>query len=219
MAVLLSNIVSELALDLKAKGYDDRISFRQLYSKFQSKLEYFLRLESKTRELYRDVVSWQSISCIELIDAVESECYAISCSILKRSVNKLPEAYNTAFGPALRILSMDNTKEYRIIDESLYTSFSNREYSAALNYSFFRDGYLYIPNYEHDVIKGLIIAKNSNEVKKFNGEIGCLFPLEAELFIPDYLITLAKKEVMNELFASKQITEDERGDENTNTKQ
>lgn len=221
MAKTLRQVLSELVTDIKAVNLDDRVSFRYLDSKFKSKVEYFLRLEAKSREILKDFSIWKPINCIDLIDVASNACNVTDiCFTLKRSKDKIPEAYNTNYGQLIKVLTIDGINEFKPIKSNEYGDYINREYIRNKYVYWMEDQYIYIPNTTIETIKSLIIPKNPIEVDKLNCEASaCASPLDAVLSYPDYLITLAKKEVLNELLgAYKRVIEDEKGDDNTNVK-
>ena len=220
MAQSVKQILSSLATDVKAVNLDDRVSFRFLHTKFNDKIGYFLRLEAKSREILKDTTLWRSLDFIELID-VDDRLGLNDCFTLKRSKKKLPEAFNTNYGQLIKIFTLDHNIELKLIKASDYGDYTKRQYRSAKTFAaYIENGYLYIPNVTWQAVKGLIIAKNPIEVDKFNGTVSkCASPLDGEVAYPDYLIALAKREVLNELAgAYKRIVEDEKGDDNTNIK-
>ena len=217
----LKQIISDLATDLKALNLDDRLSYRFLISKFRDKIQNFLRQDARSRELLKDNSIWKSISCLKLIDVdpVGCGCF-IGCNTLKRTEIKIPQAYNTNYGLLIKVFLIDFSKEFRAIQRGEYKDYINREFGKNLKVYWIEDDYIYIPNIEIDDITVSILPKDPLEVDKINGTVNmCTSPLEANINYPDYLITLAKKEVLSELGASKGLAEDEKGDDNTNVKQ
>lgn len=221
MAQKLITILSELASDTKAFNLDDRISFRYLYHKFNSKIQYFLRLEAKSREILKDYTLWKKIDCLELIDVASNSCGFIDgCNTLKRSKEKIPEAFNTNYGPIIKLLTIGvNGEELKLINSSAYSSYITREYNNKLPY-WIENNYIYIPNTNIQILKVLIMPKNPIEVDILNGEATkCSKIFDSIVNYPDYLITLAKQEVIKELLNGyKRVIEDEKGDDNTNRK-
>lgn len=221
MAQKLRDILSELASDLRAENYDDNISFRYLNSKFKSKLDYFLRLESKSREFLRDYTLWKKIKCEEIEEISPSSCGMIdTCRTLKRTVNEIPEIVTTTYGKLIKVFSLDESKEYTFIKSSQYKDYINRPYLKSSNVFWLDDNKVVIPNTNIDYILIYIVPKDESEVDKLNGTLKpCEGPLEGELSYPDYLITLAKQEALKELLGGYQrVVEDERADDNSNNK-
>lgn len=222
MSVKLGQILSELATDVRAINLDDRISFRYLHSKFMSKIEYFMRLESKNREILKDPSSWKTISCLELEDVNNNSCgYIDTCNTLKRSKIKIPEAVKTNRGPIIKVYTIDNNTEIFMIRAQEYSDYTKRQYGKPKMNYWLEDDYLYIPNTTIEAVKVVLIPKDESEVDAANGdsESSCSSVLDTNISYPDHLITLAKQEVLKEISSVyKQIVEDEKGDNNTNNK-
>lgn len=218
----LREIVSTLATDARALNLDDRISYRYLVSKFQSKISYFLRLEARSREIFKDLSLWKPIRCVYLEDVVEGCCgYIDECKTLKRSKIKIPEAFNTNYGLLIKVFTLDNNIQFKFIKSIDYKDDIKREYGSSDNYVFWlEDEYIFIPDYPFEAVKVYILPKNPSEVDKINGDLNkCSSPLDGKVSYPEYLIKLAIDEVRNELVSQyKAITEDENGDDNTNKK-
>lgn len=218
----LRQVVSDLASTLKSVNLDDRISFRYLANVFRDKFSTFLRVEGRSRDVFKQAGIWQPLDCIELEDVSVTACGDIGdCQTLKRSVKKLPESYTTNYGVLLKILTINGLQEFKQIMQSFdYQDYVNREYGPTKEVFWLQDNYIYIPNTTVEAVRGVIIPKDPIAVDKANGRCNaCASPLEAQLNYPDYLITLAKQEVLRDLggvYVPK--VEDERGDDNTNRK-
>lgn len=221
MSKTVREIVSELASDIRAHNLDDRVSFRYLYSKFKGKVEYFLRLESKSREILKDPSVWKTISCVELEDTSNTTCgYIDGCSTLKKSKTKLPKAMNTSYGPIIKVFTVDGRTEIGITKPHEYSDYTNREYKTKKLAFWIENDYLYLPDTAIEAVKVMLIAEDESAVDAANGtSTGCSSALDATVSYPDYIIALAKQEVLKEISSVyKQVTEDEKGDDNTNNK-
>lgn len=220
MAQKLKTILSELATDIKSINADDKTSFRYLHSKFNSKIEYFLRLEARSREILKDKSVWKTIDCQELIDVNANTCGFIDyCKTLKRTKDKIPEAYNTNYGQLVKVLTLDGRSEFTMIKSNEYSDYTNREFKSNKAVFWLEDKYVYVPDTEIQFIKIMLLPKNSSEVEKLNCPDECNLVLESEVSYPDYLITLAKQEVLKEISnVYKRTIEDEKADNNTNIK-
>lgn len=217
----LRSIVSDLATDVKAINLDDRISYRFLLNKFNSKLNYFLRLEAKSREFAKLQSIWKPIDCIKLEQVDISKCsYIDNCKLLKRSVNEIPEAFATNYGLLIKILTIDGLQEFKLISNSSeYKDYINRRWSKKLKPVYIENKYLFVPDLDISSVKILIIPINPFEVDKANGNLtACSSPLDATIGYPEYLITLAKTEVLKELLPERNIVQDAKPNDNTNEK-
>lgn len=220
MSKKLKEILSELATDIKAYNIDDRVSFRYLHSKFKDKIAYFLRIDAKSRELISDLTLWKTIVCVDLEDANVSSCgYTDYCNSIKRSVNEIPEAYNTNYGQLIKVFTLDGKREFTFIKSVDYADHINREYGNVSDVFWLENKHIFIPNVDIEAVKVLIIPKDSSEVDQLNNNPQCNLVLNTEINYPDYLISLAKQEVLKEIAGVyKRVIEDEKGDENNNNK-
>jgi hypothetical protein len=218
MSKTLRQIASTISGDLKALNLDDYISYRYIADKFRDKIAYFLRLEARSRELIRDISIWKTIVSVELEEVGTSYCDYIGCNTIKKSKVKIPEAFNTNYGLLLKVLTVDGSRQFTPIKSSDYILYTKMEYGGKNFHYWIEDGYLYIPNVDLEYVKVLIIPKEPIEVDVLNNPCDCVYPLDGKLVYPDYLISLAQTEVMNDLRGRVGIVEDEKGDDNTNIK-
>lgn len=215
----LRQICSDLATDIKSLNLDDRLSFRYLANKFKDKIAYFLRQEARSREIVKAMGAWKTLDCIELEDAPKACCPDVPELVnLRRSIKEIPEAYNTNYGVLIKVLTIGG-KELKHINSFDYNDYINREYAANKEVFWLQDKRIYIPNSCLDLVTGVILAKDPLEVDKFNGKTSaCVSPLDGQIDYTDYLIMLAKTEVLRDLGIGKTVVEDEKGDDNTNRK-
>lgn len=223
MAKILRDIISELATDVKALNLDDRISYRYLLFKFNSKIEYFLRLEAKSREFAKLQNIWKPINCVELIDVGNNSCQILDhCNTLKRSKDIIPEAFGTNYGLLMKVLTIDSKSEFKLItNSSEYEDYRNRLYVGdRIRAVYLENKYLYIPNIDYDSVKILLIPKDPYAVDVLNGALtACSSPLDATVSYPEYLIKLAKEAALQEIAGVyKRVVSDENPNDNTNIK-
>jgi hypothetical protein len=217
----LRQIVSDIASDLKAVNLDDRYSFRHLASKFRDKIAYFLRIEARSLDFLKEMGSWKPINCVELESIPVTVCGDIEgCLTLKRSKVEIPDAYETNFGDILKVTTIDGLQEFSPLENSLeYKSYLMREYPTGKQPFWIENKRIIIPNTTVEAVKVLLMPKNPIEVDILNCAVTqCTSPLDAEISYSQYLINLAKKEVLSELGAFKNVVEDEKGNDNTNAK-
>lgn len=216
----LRNILSTLAADVKALNLDDRISYRYLASKFYNKIDYYLRLEARSREIYSDLSSWKVIQCVTMEEVPLTTCGNIeSCSAVYRSKIKIPEVFKSNYGLIIKVFSIDGSREFKLIKPFEYKDYINRPYNKNVYVFWLENNYIIIPDRYIESVKVMLIPKNASEVDKINGTLDkCSSPLDGEVSFPDYLVTLALKDVFTELAGRGGIMEDEKGDDNTNKK-
>lgn len=218
MAIKLIKLLSELATSIRAVNSDDRISFRYLHSKFNSKLDFYFRLESKTMELFRYVHEWKHIDNIEFIEIPTNTAgYFNQCHSLKRSKYKIPGYFNSIFGPTFKLFDINGFNEFKRIDRSLYKDELNRQFKSKQPLYWISEGYIYLPDSTIENASGFVLEKIDGTSRDPNNK--CNLVLQREIIYPDYLIELVKKEMLLELTNGyKRVVEDEKPDENTNQK-
>lgn len=217
----LRDIVSDLAIDAKALNIDDRISFRYLANKFISRISYYIRLEGRSREITRNLSVWKPINCIELIDIAPNTCgFVDNCNTLKRSKEKLPKPYDTSYGGLIKIMVLDKSREVKLIKPNDYKAYTTGKFMKNNLYGWIQDDYLYVPNTDIEQLTGMLVPKNPADVDALNSNCTtCVYPLEGEVNYTDYLIDLAKRDVMQDLQGGyRRMVSDEKGDDNNNIK-
>lgn len=142
------------------------------------------------------------------------------CKNLKKSIIEIPESYSTSYGPLVKVFTIDNLVEFTFIKSIDFKDYFIRKFKTNKKVFWLENKHIFVPDTEIEKIKVYIIPKDPSEVDKINGDKDiCASPLDSELSYPDYLIKIAKQEVLKELLAGyKQIKQDERTDDNTNKK-
>lgn len=220
MAQTLRQVLSDLSSDVNALNIDDRLSFRFLASKFKDKIQTFIRQDARSRELVSETSIWKPISCVKLKDVPAIDCCDVDDgSFVKKSKIRIPEAYSTTYGNLIKVFTLNGSFEYKQIKSFEYKDYVNREYGNAKPF-WIEDQYIYIPNSTLKSVKVLLIPKNPLEVDILNGKCDkCTSPLDVELNYPAYLITAAKKAVLEELAGvTVKVVTDEKPNENKNEK-
>lgn len=215
MAIKLRSLLSEIATFIKAINNDDRVSFRFLHKTFNSKIDYYLRLESKTREIFRLFHEWAPLE-IEFIDVpTNSVGYYDDCNTLKRSKDKIPNYFNSIFGPTFKLFDINGFLEFKRIDRSMLRDEMNKQFKSKIPFYIIENGYIYMPNSTIENATGYTLSKLDNN----NSNSDCNLVLESTISYPEYLIELVKKEMKQELSNGyKRMIEDEKPDENSNKK-
>lgn len=216
--------ISDIINDLKSYDLDDKFSYRFIASKLKGNIENFLKQDAVDRTILKINELWKPLTCITLKDAYDPTCspfYEQEYTSLRVSEKKIPEVYTTKFGNLIKIINLNNSNEYTQTKSFLYKDISNRavKYSK-IKYYWIEDGYLYIPDSNTDEVRGFGLFKDSQEADFFNGTVDCCYkPLDSLLLVPDYIIKIAKEEVVQQLAGvSKQLVEDTNPNLNSNIK-
>lgn len=215
------SIISDIVNDVNSVNRDDRFSYRYLANKLRDAAKLFLKQDSDMRKIFKMYQLWKSVNCVELedVDILQCPWYLKDCHTIKRSKIKIPKTYETSYGNAVVVSTLKNERNFKQIKAVEYSE--NAVNKFAKGYLFWiEDDYLYIPDSSISFVKIYGIFTDTTEVDKLNGVNSCLSPLDLEFSFPEYIISLAKKEVLKELMGTnKQIIPDNKGDLNTTTRQ
>lgn len=208
-------VASDIINDVRAISLDDRLSYRYIINKLKDKASYFFHQDSESRKLFKISDLWFTIKCVPLEDVPEAECpsWLTGCKTIKRSKFRIPDTYTTKYGDAFKVLAVNNSKEFTQIKSNQFADYANNPY--AKNYFWIEDGYLWFPNSSLQFVKIIGIFKNTIEVDKLNDDAtDCATPLDSLFNMPDYIVTIAKQEILKELFPAKSIQVDENPNQN-----
>jgi len=197
MIKTLRQAISNVNDDLKSSNLDDRFSYRFIGRKLIKRIETFLKQDSLDRSIFNINEIWKPLKCIELKDdySYYGDYY------IKRSCNKIPEVYTGKYGNFIKILNIKNSMEYKQCKPFEYKDLKNREFqNKRIKYFWIEEGYLYIPDSEVNEVKAFGLFKDSQEADFFNGVVDCCYkPLDSELLVPDYIVDIAIKDIVQEL--------------------
>lgn len=219
----LRSAVSDINNDLSAIDLDTRFSIRFITSKLKGRLETIFKQDTLDRTILTISDIWKQLDCIALEDADESACseYYEYCDCLKKSVKKIPKVYTSKYGNLFKIVTVNRDTEFKQIRPFEYKDIARREFkSKKIKYFWVEDDYLYLPDCAIEEVKGYGIFKDSQEADLFNGEASpCYLPLDSIIQVPDYILDVAKQDVVNNLAQiNRRIQPDNNPDLNTNTK-
>jgi len=215
MAQTFKQACSDIINDLRSYNLDDRLSYRAIKNKLIDAASYFTKQDAEMRKLFRLSNLWKPIECVELEEVNLSNCGGNGCKKIMRSVCKIPESYQTGYGHALKVFNRDYSKEYLPIQPSFYKDIKARPFSSKNGYFWISDNYLYIPDSEVEAVTILGMFKEDAYVCD-SGE--CIKPLDSTFSFPDYIVKIAKDEVLSKYISTKQVPVDENPDLDTNTK-
>ncbi len=206
--------ISDISDGLKALNVDDKFAFRFLANKLQGKIDTFIKQDAEGRTIFNINEIWKPLPCIKLETATYDTCseFYEYCDIVKKSKKKIPPVFTGRYGNFIKILSLNSSKEFKVIKSFQYKDIKNREFFNKLDkYCWIEEGYLFIPDSEIEEVRGLGLFKDSLSAEYFNGHCDeCYKPLDAEILVPDYILEIAKTAVVAELFQSKRAPVDEK---------
>lgn len=214
MKVTYREICSDILNDLKSFNLDDKISYRFIKNKLIDKASYFLKQDSKSREIIKFADYWKPLDCIGLEEVSISECGDIGCKKVMKSIEQIPSTLQLYSGNALKLFNIEYTKEYNLTQPYLYKDLINRQFKSKNGYFWIIDNYIYIPDSEVEFVIPFGIFRE-DQIAISN----CKKPLDSYFSFPEYIVTLSKQEVLKELLGGyKQLVSDEKSDLNNNSK-
>lgn len=217
----LRAIISDVINDLNAVNRDDKPSYRYIANKLRDKANYFLKQDADSRKLFKINTLWKHIECVDLKDEPLNLCpwYLQNCEKIKKSTIKIPDTYETLYGNLIIVSHLKNKYTFKEIKPYQYGEYSANPFAKGKVF-WIENGYLYIPDTSIEHVKIFGVFKDTTQVDKLNGISSCLSPLDSEFAFPEYIITIAKQEVLKELVGTtKQIVPDNKPDLNTTTRQ
>lgn len=213
----IRSVVSDITNELNSYRLDDRISYRYIKNRLFDAAAIFIKQDAENRRLYKLSELWSKPQCFELETVQFSDCS--SCNSIKRSKKKVQSTYQTGFGNTLKVFNSNMSGEYNNTTPSSYTNISNRAFKPKVGYYWLSDDYIYVP--DNDEIDEILVVGIFKEGLDTTDEEGtCKKPLDFMFSFPDYIISLAKTQVITDIVSKHiQIPVDERPDDNKNQKQ
>ena len=207
-------ITSRIASTLKSNTKDGRISRRLILKTAQSKATFLISQKLNDRSLYRESNIYTELSCVEMIDQDIVKCPIIEfrrCKSLKRSKKKLPELINSKYGHSLKeVTSIDGEFVFKPITATQYRLNKERTQKSNDNFFYVKNGYLYLPDSEVEMVNLYLITIDLYEVDQCSecSENKCQSAWDKLFVCPDKLIEVVIQETLKEISTIKQIQED-----------
>lgn len=202
----LRQVCSDILESLSAKNLDDRLSYRYIKNILMDKAAYFVKQDYEYRKLNKLGDLWKKIDCVEMEPVSFSDCVEIGCKTMMKSKDSIPDSYQTGYGYALKVFTIDYMKEYHLIQPSSYRDLVNRPYKGKTKYYWVQDNHIYTPDSEVESLVVLGMFKEDAHLL----DKDCPKPLDSTFSFPDYIISIAKSETIKEILGTKrQIPEDQ----------
>jgi hypothetical protein len=213
--ITVKQACSDIINSLNAYNLDDKLSYRFVKNLLFDKAAVFVKQDSVYRSIFKLNNLWKPIDCVEFEDGSLTDCYKDGCTSLKVSTIKIPDTYQTSYGYALKVFNVNYSKEFNLIQPQLYRDIKNRPFPTNNGYFWIQDGYIYIP--DSDIEVGIVLGMFKEDALLKDCE--CPKPLDSTFAFPDYIVTIAKQEVLKELLGgNKQISKDDIPDLNQKTR-
>ena len=221
--------VSRVVNGLKALQKDTHISKRYILSIGKAKSKFLMSQKLDQLSLFKEDAIISTIKCFRLKKDNLVTCDIVEfkrCKSLMKSTMKLPE---TLFGKTgagiLSITTIDGEKDFTYATPNAIINKGKRKYGNRVNQNFYyiRDGYLYIPNSEIELVDITLFALDGQEVEdasECSECSSCQSALDNEFVCPDRFIDLVLRETLQEvasIYRTSVADENPNWDENQKT--
>lgn len=211
----IRQICSDIINDVKAYNLDDRLSYRFIKNKLFDKISIFVKQDAEMRKLQKLSDLWKPLTCFPMIEIPIDECGDNSCDKILKSTYKVPSVYQTSYGYSLRVFNNNYSKEFLPIAPGTYRDIKGRPFKSKNGYYWLANGYLMIPDSTIEEVTLSGMFKEDSELAKIKNPKACIKLLDSVFSFPDYLIALAKKEVLTELLGgNRRVQEDDKPNDN-----
>lgn len=215
-------VVSDITSSLRADNIDDRIPTRLVLSTAKDKTSTMIKQDADSRRIFLISEQWKKIDCLPLKEVNFQECGfdVPQCSIMMRSFQRVPEAFQSSYGNMIKLFTLNGLKSFTQTTLHQYKEIKRRQHvDQSVRYFMLIDGYIFIPDSQVEEVIVYGMFKNPHEADVLNGKSNCVPALDQPFPCPDYLVDIVKKETKIELLKIfKGVIVDERPDENSNKK-
>lgn len=210
--------VSRVVNDLKAVNKDRNISRRHVLHIGKEKATFLIAQKWDELTLNKEEGMITHINCVEFesIDVKRCDIFEFKmCRSLMKSVKKIPELIYGKNGPAiLHATTVDGENQYQYISPREFNSISKRKWVIKdTRYFYIKDGHVYLPNSDTEVLDLSIITLNKKESDKCSTcgdstskEKKCKSVWDYEFVCPDRFYDLVAKDTLQELASIWRVT-------------
>lgn len=215
--------VARVLNGLKSLSKDNRISRRFILKVGQEKAKFLISQKAGENSLYRESNLLSSLDCFELKKVDIIKCPIIefrTCKQLMRSKKKLPELIYSKYGASIKeVTSLDGEYLLKYITPYQYRLNKQRKTDSRELYFYLKDGYLYLPDLEIQMVQVSLITLDLyelNELSECKNE-DCKSAWDFEFICSDKLMESVVAETIKEVALSKQIQADQNPNLNEGT--
>lgn len=220
-------IIESLREKLKEKNADSNYSNQFLYQTLLEQAKWLIRREASAGRIWASSSLFKSYPVKMIEVSLIDSCLPIkaNCKIF-RSAERIPEIWEDANGPMLKsVSSVDGSTDFFYTNSTTWQSKIKDPYRKKGNtkYSFFEDGYLWIP--EHNPHYANILGFYIDDITLIkqdcldcNEEKDCIRFLDTPFMIPNWIEAEMMAKALELLLNTKRIPEDEQINKNTNIK-
>lgn len=214
----IREFVSIVKENLNSVSLDDTLSNEHIYWVGVNIAKLLVKRETESRKIFKNTSVFKKI-CIPMIEISSAECgVTFPCGKIMRSKKQLPKGFLTNFGSLLFIFNVTRDKDYKEISVTGYKNVRNQKFrSRTTGYFWIENDYLYVPDSEVEILYGLGLFSNPEEVLNYEENL-CGKVLDFNFPAPDYFYSTIVELTSNQLLTRKKITKDEDGNLNNSDK-
>ena len=223
-------VISELIGDVRRTISDEIITNRYALQKLHGKANVLISRFGDNRQLYTQADVMTTIEALKMIEVPLSTCglpMAPTMQGLKRSESKLPDFFNSKYGPIINILPFDYLQSdwlFNFSNPKDYASQKRRKYQdARIKYWWIIDDYLFVPEYTGDYLRvqGMFLFPSAAKSLDCSCEIqnNCFDFLNDPFVCPDFLQTDVIQLAATDMYRRAQIVQEDVKDMNDSNRQ
>ncbi len=220
--VKIAESISRVRNTMKLVNDDAFITDRYIYSLIMKYGNTLIYRDGQRLNIYNNPSSFSEIPCFKLkeVDRIEGCCidFNTGCKIM-RSVEKLPEIRNVNGGPIIKyVTTLDGSETFHKTTMDIYYQMSKSstfKYNKK-KYYWISNGYLYVPDVDFESVR--VSAMFSGDISAYTCGPACgvtdkcSYAQEAEISIPDHLLSEAEQLALQEMLTGAKITPDVQDD-------
>lgn len=203
-----TEFVSRVAGELKALTKDGRISRRLILSAGQDKARFLMGQKLDEMTLFREDGIISTIHCFELETVAAVECDIVDlrhCKSVMKSIKKIPEGIFGKNGSGiLYVYTVDESQKFEYTNPRRYKDIKLIRHLRQIgNYYTIKNGYLYLPDSEVEVVGIQMIALFKYQANEASSccetNQKCQSYWDYEFMCPDRFYDLVVKDTLTEL--------------------
>jgi len=218
MATTKGESISRIRKAVKGLKADALLTDRMIYSAILKYAKVFIKRADDANKLGKYNGLFQTLPGIELVEVstIDAECVGINtCCTIKRTADPVPNILEGSFGPIIRgISSVDGSKDLFRTYPKTYVQMTNST-SFKFNkkqYYWWKNGYLFFPNLEWDVVDVDAMWEDAVSVYLCSADTCCVDRRSEPTNIPESLFADIEGAVKQDFINLQQIPRDNQVD-------
>ncbi len=170
-------LVSIIWNDLRTKNKDEHLSRRHVLNVAKKYAKKFISQKLKDGTLFREDSLLTDLRCFELEKDDIVRCDIVEfkrCISLMKSKKKIPELINSIYGESIHSVTSINGQFFTRTSLEDFEALKYTKFPDLKRYLYYvRDGYLYLPNSEVEVVDLLILTQSPEDADEASGCSDC----------------------------------------------